>query len=261
MNIVINNAFRADCFASIFQHIKVFTEHVNILLDKDKMYIQTMDRSKVSIIEITIPADWFDEYTHTSNQTLTLGVTSSILYRILNAREKSQKINIVFDEQEVDKLTVHFTGDCKTEFDKHFEISLLDIENELMDIPHMESNAEMVLQSCNFANIINELKMFGNDLNIKCSEEKILLCASSEEQGKMYVEIKIDDLTTYMINEGETVDISFSLTNLHNICLYNKISKEIEIKIIENAPMQITYILGGHEHAKMVFYLAPRMEN
>ena len=103
--------------------------------------------------------------------------------------------------------------------------------------------------------------MFGTDLNIECSEEKIVLCASSAEQGKMYVQIKIDDLSTYMINEGETVNMSFSLTYLHNICLYNKISKEMEIKICQNCPMKITYILNGHENAKMVFYLAPRIND
>ena len=261
MNLFINNPQKADIFASIFQHIKVFTEQINVLFEKDRMYVQSMDTSRVSIFEITIPAEWFDIYEHTHPTTITVGITSSILFRILNARGKTQKINLVYDESDQDKLSIHFTGDSKTEFDKHFELGLLDIENELLDIHDIESNAEFVLQSSNFATIINELKMFGTDLNIECSEEKILLCASSTEQGKMYVEIKIDDLSTYLINEGETVNISFSLTYLHNICLYNKIAKEMEIKISQNSPMQITFLLNGDEKAKMVFYLAPRVND
>ena len=76
----------------------------------------------------------------------------------------------------------------------------------------------------------------------------------------MSVEINIDELTSFSINEGEQVKSSFGLTFLNNICLYNKIAKEIEIKITEHKPLKMVYVITGHMDAKMTFYLAPKIE-
>lgn len=258
MNIIINNPQKAECFAAIFQHIRVFTDNINIIFEKDQFYIQTMDSSKVSILEIKIPSDWFDVYDHNENSNITIGLNTSILYKILNSRDKMQKINIIYNDNE-DKLFIHFTSDNKSEFDKHFEMLLMEIDSEFMNIPEIEYQAEFTLGSHNFANIIHQLEMFGESLDINCSEDKIMLYASSNEQGKMFVEIKIDDLSEFTIDEGETVELSFSLKLLHNICLYNKISKEIELKFSNNYPLKIVYKLPGHDKATMIFYLAPKI--
>lgn len=270
MNIIINNSQKAECFAGIFQHIKLFTEQINILFEKERMYIQAMDSSRISIFEITLPKEWFDLYEHTSDAPFNIGINSSIMFRVLNARDKSQKINLVFDNIQNEKLEIHFTqiglGNNKNnpsgsfgEFDKHFEISLLNIDADVMIIPEIEYQAEFTIVSSNFANIINQLKMFGSNLDLECSEDKIVLYSNSLEQGKMFVEIKIDDLTSFVIDEGEIINMSFSLAYLHNICLYNKLSKEVEVKFKSDFPMKMIYNLGGHPDAKMVFYLAPKI--
>lgn len=259
MNLSITNQVKADCFASIFQHIKTFTEHINLLIEPDRIYIQCMDTSHVSIVEIILPKDWFDEYELKSQSSITLGISSTILFRVLNARDKTQNITLEYNSVESDKLNIHFSGDNKEEFDKHFELPLMDIDNEIMDIPSIEYQAELTLGSQNFANIINQLKMFGDNLDLKCSEKEIMLCSSSLEQGKMYVEIAIDDLSSFAIDEDETIQSSFSLTFMHNICLYNKLSKEIEIKISNSFPLKIIYKLPMSDEAQMIFYLAPKI--
>lgn len=270
MKIVLNNTAKCESFALIFQHVKTFTEYINISFTATGLYIQAMDSSHVSIFEITLPAEWFDEYIlgeegetpgdDPEDESISLGISSLILFKILNSRDKSQKITIDYSNKKSDIVNIHFAGDNKQEFDKHFEVSLIDIEMDIMQIPDMEYQAEITLSSYHFANIINQLKLFGNNLDVECSEDKIILYSSSVESGKMFVEIKIEDLTSFSINEGETVNMSFSLTFLHNICLYNKLSKEIELKFSENVPMKIIYnIIGDEDGAKMVFYLAPKI--
>ena len=74
----------------------------------------------------------------------------------------------------------------------------------------------------------------------------------------MVVDINIDDLTEYSITEGEVMKLSFSLSMLHNICMYNKIAKEIEIHLINGFPMKIKYLLGD-DGASFTFYLAPKI--
>jgi proliferating cell nuclear antigen PCNA len=259
--IVIRDLFKTECFTMIFQHIKAFTEHINIMFEAERLYIQSMDSSRVSIFEITLPNTWFNEYTLFENKPFTIGVNSSLLYRILNTREKSQEMKFIYDTTgNSDKLFINFTSDNKAIFDKEFELPLMELDCDIMAIPNFESNAELSISSQNFSNIVNQMKLFGDTLDVECSEENIVLNSVSQENGKMRVIINIDDLTTYSINEGERVKLSFSLNILHNICLYNKMSKEIEIHFTENYPMKVIYQLG-EEGAKMLFYLAPKISD
>jgi len=280
MNVVIRNLQKAELFASIFQHIKLFTEHITIHFEKHRLYIQTMDSSRVSIIEITIPNDWFDIYEHTATSSIPIGLHAQNLYKILSTREKAQEINISFSEDTSDKLYIHFTcgqqntivdvaDDASGQsivtpsnkrpmlFDKHFEMPLMDIEFEMMNVPEMECQAEFSILSGTFANLVNQLRLFGDTLEIECSEEEILLHSLSVETGKMTVKMDIDDLTEFAIDEGDTLQMSFSLIHLHNVCMYNKLSKEILVKLIRNYPLNILFDLG--DGASLAFYLAPKI--
>lgn len=261
MNIVIQNSQKAECFASLFQHIRLFTDTINISFEKNRMYVQSMDSARVSIFEIDIPASWFDTYEHTNEGGITLGLSSSTFFKILNARDKAQNLNIVFDTENEDRLYVQFTCDTKAIFDKRFEIPLIDLETELMAIPDSECNAEFTLSSATFASMVNQLKMFGENLDVLCNEDKIVISSISAESGKMSVDIEIDQLTEFAINEGETLTLSFSLNMLHNICAYSKIAKEIDIKLTDNFPMKIVYRLDADTEAKMMFYLAPKVND
>jgi proliferating cell nuclear antigen len=260
MNISITDIGKAELFAIIFQHIRVFTENINIIFKSDQMYIQFMDSAHISIIEIVLPKDWFDQYELSGHQNLTLGVNSTILFRILNSREKTQAIHIQYDKSDSDKLHIKFLSENKNEFNKYFDVQLLDLDSELLEIPEMEHSAEFTLSASHFSNIIAQLKVFGDAMEILCTEDKIILYSQCQESGKMSVEINIDELTSFSINEGEQVKSSFGLTFLNNICLYNKIAKEIEIKITEHKPLKMVYVITGHVDAKMTFYLAPKFE-
>jgi proliferating cell nuclear antigen len=261
MNIVIHNQQKSECFAAIFQHIKLMTDNINIVFDQEKMYVQSMDNSRISIFEITIPRTWFDEYTIPGNVSgITIGISSTILFRILNIRDKMQSTHLVYSTlDDSDKLFVHFLSDAKSIFDKHFEIPLMEMESEVMSVPDFEYAAELSVLAPYFANIIGQLKLFGDTLEVQCSEDKIMMSSTTTESGKMSVEIGIDDLTEFAIEEDADLHLSFSLTYLHNICMYNKLAKNIDIKLSNNYPMRVDYDIG--EGASIKFYLAPKIED
>jgi proliferating cell nuclear antigen len=257
MDIKINNHNKAELFASIFQNIKIFTEHISILCKPNGLYVQTMDSSRVSIIELTLPSTWFDLYS--CEKDVVIGISSNILYKILNAREKSQHIQIIYETDSNDSLSIHFTSEEKNNFDKHFEVPLIDLEVEHMAIPTIDYVAEFIVPSGIFSALITQLKMFGETMDIKCNENNIILFSNSPDSGKMSVEMNIDDLTSFAINEGEELNMSFSLNYLHHICSFNKLSKEIEIKLCNQYPLSIIYDLGGEGFMK--FFLAPKIDD
>lgn len=260
MNISLLNSEKADKFAYIFQHMKLFTEQINIMFEEERVYIQAMDSARVSIFEIDIKSTWFDKYERTEDGNVCLGINSSILYKILNTRDKSQELSITYDSEESDKLAIRFSSPNKTIFDKNFVIPLIDIDEQIMEIPESDSHAEILINATNFANIISQLRLFGDTIEISCTEEQILLCSNSVDCGNMTVEISMEDLDEFSINDGASLKLSFSLAQLHNICMYHKISKDVQIKWINDFPMQISYAIDNNL-LNLRFYLAPKISD
>ena len=286
MEIIIRNSDRADKFAAIFQHIKLFTDHIAITCSETHMKMQCMDNAHVTILEMSLPASWFDVYDLdivNSGETIRIGFNATYLHRILSSRDKDQKIHLSFSLEESENLLINLTksdnvssvgvesdvSSKKTKdnkpltntFDKHFELPLIDIEEEIMKIPDIEYTAELSMHSAQFADIITQLKMFGDTMEVQCSEERITLASTSPDQGKMFVEIGINDLSEFAIDEGANLALSFSLTYLKHFCAYSRISELVSIKIGESYPMRIAYSLGEQEDANLVFHLAPKIND
>ena len=59
---------KCDIFVHIFQHLKLFSNNVNLRFDEDKLYVQGMDGSHVSVFELNITSSWFDEYNIEQNK-------------------------------------------------------------------------------------------------------------------------------------------------------------------------------------------------
>ena len=285
MNIQIEDPIKAELFVAIFQHVPKFTDHVNIMLEADRFYVQSINSSHVIIMEVVLPASWFSIYSVLPEITM-IGLQSSLFYKVLKKREKHQKIHLECLDGSTDYLEVHFTSAegieeasvDKTIFDKHFHIPSIDIETELVAIPEMEYQAEFVLGSDAFANLINQLKDFGDALEIECSEEKIELRANSSENGRMLTSIPIEDLSEYAIEDGEKIVSEFALKYLHEIGSYKSISKHVEISLSRDFPMRILFRLGGFSSSspkvevegaeeresvevepKLLFFIAPKM--
>jgi proliferating cell nuclear antigen len=257
------DSVKADTFTAIFQHIKNFTDQINIHFSSEKMYVQTMDSARVSIVEIEIPSQWFvgGLGSYDCPISIALGINVNIFWKILNSKDKLQVLEI---ESTGDSLCIHFLNPevadlTTTTFEKHFEVPLIDIDIEMMQIPTIDYQAEFTISSTKFAEMIQQLRMFGDTMEITCSEEKISLYSNSQDSGKMSVEINIDDLTSFAINEGDELKLSFSLMYLNYICMYNKIAKDVDIRLCTQYPLSILYDLG--QEAKMLFYLAPKMED
>jgi proliferating cell nuclear antigen len=260
MDIQINQPSNAEIFSGLFQYIKLFTNDININFESERLFIQALDSSRVSIFEVYLPKTWFDVYTINNENGAVIGINTNNLYKVLHAREKNQRLTLKMDDVTDDKLRLDMTSDNPTIFDKRFELPLIDIDIEMMSIPDMEYQAEFSLPSNTFATLIDQLKLFGETLRIECSEERIQLFSESIDSGKMSVDIPIDDLISFAIEEDKQLDVSFALTYLHNICLYSKLANNVDISMTTNYPIRIQYLLDDSD-AKIVYYLAPKIDD
>jgi len=262
--ITIQQPAKVETFAALFQNIKALTECVNVQFDTEKMYIQTMDAAHISILEIMLPKAWFCEYKmmgpNAATASYNIGISVAVISKILNARDKTQSIRMEYD-QEADKMYFHMFSKEEAgvvgSFDRHFEAPLMELEYEPMGIPEIEYQIEFSLPSMIFYTIIHQLRGFGDNLDMECNESKICLTATTQESGRMSVDIRIDDLVEFAIEEGCEMHSSYALQYLTSMVAYGKFAKHTTIKMHSDYPLRIDYMLDDLGEVK--YYLAPKI--
>ena len=297
MHIIIQDKTRAKEFAAIFRGIKTFVDDINISFIKGisgisgisggGMYVQSMDSSHVMLMEISLPENWFDKYE--VSKPVTLGLKSALLRTIMSAHETSTRIEWLHDvEKGDDKMEIRFntgtiekdsssssltSSSSSSSYNKVFEIPLIDIDAETLNIPHTDYVAEITLLSEKFNELISEFSNFGDTLHVEISEEAIFFSAKSPESGSMKVQIDMDEIDAFSIQEGESVSASFSLRYLKNIATFYRTSKQITLAISAGIPMRLSYpLFHNQQNASdseatttafqgIHFFLAPKLDD
>uniref|UniRef100_A0A6C0E3B1 Proliferating cell nuclear antigen PCNA C-terminal domain-containing protein n=1 Tax=viral metagenome TaxID=1070528 RepID=A0A6C0E3B1_9ZZZZ len=260
MKLQIQEKSKIDVFVAIFQLLKNCSSVIKLDFFQDKMYIQGMDKSHVCLFNVHICNHWFQSYLYESNECQSIVVDSSSFFTILSRSQENNTIVIYCDDGPADTLNIDMLvidPSGKSEYNRYFQVPLVDTEQETLEVPDIEYDAEFSLKSKQLFDLAGQLILFGDVINIICSEDGIDLNTSGDH-GKMKVSIPIDDLNEFSISEGETIDLSYSLTYLHKMCLTTKLSKDISIGIREDYPISIKYDLG--ETSYVLFFVAPKMK-
>jgi proliferating cell nuclear antigen PCNA len=256
MKITIREKPKKDLFIALFSTLKNCSTIVNISFEPDKIHIQGMDKSHICLFSVNIRKEWFDEYD--IGEDTKICIDSNIFHMIISS--KNEGLNIVIRLETEDNLNVDlFSAEhSKGEFNKYFKIPLADFDYDELELPDVDYDAEFSIESKKICDIVSQMILFGSDINVICSEEKIDLITNGIT-GEMLVNIPIDDLNEYSIIEGDIINISYSLNYIHKMCLTNKLSNEVHFSISAEYPMKISYDLG--EDSSIVFYIAPKISD
>ena len=217
-----------------------------------------MDKSHVCLFECIILDSWFQEYNVLNDNTVSFD--TNIFHMIISSKQESHDIIIHDESKDSDHLHIDLISQdaVKGEFHKYFKIAYAVYDYEHLNVPDVEYDAEFSISSKKICEIISQMMIFGSDINIHCSEEKINLITNGIA-GEMLVNIPIEDLTEYSIVENETIDLSYSLNYINKMCLTNKLTNEIDFSISGENPMKIKYNLGNDSY--LVFYIAPKIKD
>ena len=252
MKLTITEKSKKDVFLSIFSMLKSCTSVVSMIYKNCELYIQGMDKAHVCLFEIKLQSSWFNEYESEEDEIIT--VDSHIFFNILSIIEEKQSLCLWADSG--DQLNI----ECKSvsdEYNKFFNIPLVDVDSNLLEIPDVEYDVDFTIKAKKMCDITSQLLIFGDIMNVKCSEDEILIGCKGVN-GEMSVNIPIDDLAEYSISEGNTMNVSYSLTYLSKMCMTTKLSQDIEFGVSTEYPMRIKYNLG--EGSQFLFFIAPKIE-
>jgi len=254
---VISDKRKKEIFISIFSLLKSSSSQINLTINKTTFHVQGIDKSHVCLFNLILNYEWFDYYE--VNKKYELCFDTGTFYSIINTKSEEQGLIFYLEENNTETLSIEFKNNensKKIDYNKFFKLPLLDYEYDEMNIPSTEYDAEFTLPSKKVTDMLSQLSNFGDDLNIKCSQDCVDFKASGNSV-EMRVNIPTDDITSYAIVEDEEVNLTYSLIYVNKMCITNKLTNDIEFSLSNEAPMKVNYNLGNE--SSLMFYIAPKL--
>ena len=261
---VISDKRKKDVFICIFQLLKNSTSQINLIINKTTFHVQGMNKSHVCLFDLKLSFEWFDYYE--VNEKYELCFDTGTFYSIISTKADDQCLVFYLDDDNLESLIIELKNidnngqnnskKTKSTYNKYFKLPLLDYEYEQLIIPNTEYDAEFTVSSRNITDMLCQLNNFGDDINIKCTDDKVIF-KTVHDALEMRVDIIVEDLDSYTVVEGEDVNLSYSLIYISKMCITNKLSNNIDFSLSNGYPMKINYNLGNE--SLLTFYMAPKL--
>ena len=276
MKLTLKDSSKVAKFSDIFKHLKQLLDNIVIYFSSNGIYIQGMDMSQICLFECKLDANWFDDYCFDEdNDDNRLCVNTGILHKVVNAVDETQIIELSY-EGSADILNIKFSNPkhyaIDGRFTHHFEIALIDIDSERLEIPVSDTHVDLTMDVTSFSKLVGQLIIFSDQLTLTFTDASIQFETTGIDGG-MKSQIDLDDVSEYAIGEDVTLVQSYSLSFINKMCSFSKLNKHIVMGFSENMPMSLTYNLSEKEccpegdvgdkysTSSVAFYLAPRMED
>jgi len=144
-----------------------------------------------------------------------------------------------------------------------FDLKLMQIESEHMEIPEQQYKVVAKLPSAEFQRICRDLKEFGETMHVKASKEGITFSVKGDVgAGNVMLKPreaeKPEDKVTLTVHEPVTA--TFALRYLVNFSKAAPLCGSVELGLGPDAPLLVKYDLENAENGYMQFYLAPKID-
>lgn len=239
MELVLTNKQKINQFSLIFKNLKNISTDVEMHVQENRIYIQGMDSGQICLFEIEIKSFWFNEYKF-EGKDLRLGINCELIHKIINCKEDSQNIRMKTDDEDKLNITL-YPSEGQTGITKEFELTLMDIDSELLEIPTVDYDADIEILSSDLSNIVSQLSLFGSDLNVNCGEK--IIFKGSGELGSMDAIMEEDQICMYAIAEDTNINLSFSMNYFVKMVAFSKLNAVTKIHFGTEYPMKLQYDL------------------
>lgn len=238
-------------FKLAIDSIKELTVECNFEFSDLGITLQTMDVSHTALISLCLFSDFFDIYKCDEN--VVLGINLTILNKCLKFINNEYNLIINYEGEEL-KLIAK-----KDDKVKEYNIKLLDIECDRMEIPETETNGNIIsLLSSEFKNICNELSQIGETIDININDSNITF---SSEDGIIneIIKLNFNEEKIQKINYEENLKFTFSSKYLNTIVKASSLSNNVIINFMYEYPLLVKYKIDENSYIK--YYLAPKIED
>jgi proliferating cell nuclear antigen len=242
-------------FKILLESIKELTIECNINFTDIGLEIGCMDGSHVSYLCLFISSEWFDNYKCKKN--ITIGININNILKCLNFIKKDETL-MLSTSDDMDSLKINFK-DYNNILNKSYNIKKIEIDMEKIEIPDIEYNNIISINSLFFQKLIKELSQLGETISIDLSNEKLSFNIINTTDIDAIFDLNFDDEEKIKIIKHEQ-DLNLQYSSKYLNCFFKPYSlfEDIEINLSYESPLLMKYNIDNMCYLK--YYLAPKID-
>jgi proliferating cell nuclear antigen len=242
---------------SIFEIIKPYIKETNILINKDGIKISTLDISNVSLTYIKLEASKFESYI--CQKPTIIGIDTCTFFKAIKSANRRDTITFYMDKSNPDKLGIELADPFMGRI-KDYKVSLLALEEKIINIPDMKFDYVINIPSVQFQQIIKdihllegkivEIKSVGKQVVFSCedglAEFKTVISEIDEnlnKDQKALLQQNGEDIRSVKFEKSndKIVQGKFKLTHLMNFIKASHLCENMNLLLSNDQPLILEY--------------------
>jgi len=250
---------QAVLLKKVVDAMKDLCKDVNFDCSEKGIQVQAMDSSHVALVGLMFRESAFSEFK--CDRPVSLGMNIESLAKVFKmcGPNDSLKMKHANDAD-------HVSFQCEGSEDDRiadFELKLMQIESEHMEIPEQQYKVVARLPSAEFQKICRDLKEFGETMQVNASKDGIRFSVQGDI-GSGNVLLKPREAETaeekVSLTVHEPVTATFALRYLANFAKAAPLCGAVELSLGPDAPLSVKYDLDKSDNGHLQFYLAPKID-
>jgi proliferating cell nuclear antigen len=154
-------SIQTNAFKSLFEVLKEIITDVNIYFDDTGLKITSFDVARVTLVDVKMKAENFEEYS--CDTPVVIGVNMSNIFKLIKSVGNN---DVILFESSEETLNITISNNTKKS-KSTFNLKLLDINEEIIDVPNITGMHQTTINSLDFQKLIRDMSAIGNEMKIK----------------------------------------------------------------------------------------------
>merc|ERR1711948_214587 len=249
----------AAILRKVVDAMKDLCKDVNFDCSEKGLQVQAMDSSHVALVSVLLRESAFADFK--CDRAASLGMNVDSLGKIFKMCGAGDSLKLKWQDG---ADTVGFQ--CESGEDDRiaeFDLKLMQIESEHMEIPEQQYKVVAKLPSSEFLKVCRDLKEFGETMQIQASKDGIRFTVQGD-LGSGNVVLKPREAEKpeerVALTVHEAVTATFALRYLVTFAKAAPLSSTVELGLGPDSPLSVKYELEKADNGYMQFYLAPKID-
>lgn len=243
-NIVEIKTVQSSAIRILIEALKDILTDANLVFDNSGVKLIAMDSTNTVLIHMKLESDKFELYK--CNEKITIGVNMLNLFKLIKTMQNTDTLTLFINENNNNKLGIRINNHEKNAT-TNYELNLLDIPEENINIPPAEFDSELILPSSDFQKLIRDMINIGNTVEIKSIGSNLIFNCDGDFANQSTILGETTEGLQYKQKQNPEFPVQ-GLYSLKYLTLFTKctnLSPHIQLYIKNDYPLIIQYSIAS----------------
>jgi proliferating cell nuclear antigen len=239
---------QASALKSVFEVLKDIINDVNVYFTPKGVHILSLDTARVTLVHMTLGAENFEKYECPTD--VTAGLNMVNMHKLLKSITGTDTLSISINNRDYMEILIE---NPTKKSSTNFKLKLLDINEDILDLPDITMDVVTTLPSVDFQRITRDMGNLSNEMTIIRDGTKLELSCL----GDFADQTTVIDFPEYVNKTGAIFSLKYInlFTRATNMCSSVQLMQDSKN---DNMPIVFRYTIANLGDLR--FYLAPKLD-